>query len=419
MRKSMKLAVSLVALLGAALLPATASVAADVEFWSPFTGPDGTAIDALVKDFNSTAGSAAGVNVKLLIIPWEQYYTKLSVALASRTAPDLAVMHSHQIAGFVKQGALEAYTPEEVTNAGLVEADYIAPLWGAGIVNAERFGVPIDAFPRHIYYNKALFEQAGLDPANPPKTGAELLEAAKKIDALGDDIHGLFFQLVGSGVVRNFYSLYWQYQDDLYNADMTDVADGFAESAKKALMGLKVFLDEGVAPKEEISDSAAQFAQNKIGISLTQITDLAVYQTAAAEQGLQYGVAVLPQFGDRPATFALGHNFIVPRGTPAEARAEAMVFVKWMGDNSLAWTKTGKMPAKVTTLNSAEFQALPEQAIVAKSLEYVHFPPALSVQPLVDSAVQRTIEAFYAGQADVDQTVTQLAEAIRAELAKK
>lgn len=339
--------------------------------------------------------------------------------MASRTAPDLAVMHSHQIATFVKQGAVEAFTSDEIANAGLVEAEYIAPLWNAGIVGDQRYGVPIDAFPRHIYYNKALFEQAGLDPNNPPKTGAEMLDAAKKIQSLGDGVNGLFFQLTGSGVARNFYSFYWQYQDDLFNADMTDVADGFADSAKKSLETLKTFLDEGVAPKEVIADSAALFAQNKIGISLTQITDLPVYQAAAADQGLQYGVAPLPTFGDKAATFALGHNFVIPRGTPPEARADALVFIKWIGDNSIAWTKTGKMPAKATVLESEEFKALPEQALIATSLDYVKFPPASSVQPAVDRVVQQTGEAFYAGQIDIDTAVQMMADGIREELSKQ
>jgi multiple sugar transport system substrate-binding protein len=141
----------------AALMTPVAAIAGDVEFWSPFTGPDGAAIDALVQEFNAGAGAEAGVKINLLIVPWDDYYTKLSVSMASRTAPDLAIMHSHQIAGFVKQGALEAYTPDEVAAAGLVEAEYIAPLWNAGIVSEQRYGVPIDAFPRHIYYNKTLF----------------------------------------------------------------------------------------------------------------------------------------------------------------------------------------------------------------------------------------------------------------------
>jgi multiple sugar transport system substrate-binding protein len=418
MKLNKRMLVASAAVVAGFIAPMAAS-AGEVEFWSPFTGPDGTAIDALVQEFNAGAGAEAGVKVNLLIVPWDDYYTKLSVSMASRTAPDLAIMHSHQIAGFVKQGALEAYTPEEVAAAGLVEAEYITPLWNAGLVNGQRYGVPIDAFPRHIYYNKVLFEQAGLDPNSPPKTGAELLDAAKKIDALGDDIHGLYFQLTGAGVVRNFYSFYWQYQDDLYNADMTDVADGFAETARKAIHELKAFMDEGAAPKEVITDSAALFATNRIGISLTQITDLPVYQAAAADQGLQFGVAPLPQFGDKPATFALGHNFIIPRGTPPEARTDALVFVEWIGDNSLAWTKTGKMPAKVTTLESAEFQALPEQSIVAASLDYVRFPPALSVQPAVDRVVQQTVEAYYAGQIDADTAVKMMADGIREELAKK
>lgn len=393
--------------------------AGTVEFWSPFTGPDGTAIDALVRQFNETTGAENDVNVELLIIPWDQYYTKLSVSLASRTAPDLAVMHSHQIAGFVKQGALEAYTPEEIEQAGLVEAEYIAPLWQAGEMEGQRYGVPIDAFPRHIYYNKALFEQAGLDPEAPPKTGEEMLEAARAIKALGGDVHGTFLPLTGSGATRNFYALYWQYQDDLYNADNTDVAEGFTESATKALTNLKTFLDEGLAPTEEPSDANSLFAQNKIGISLMQITDLPVYQTAAADQGLEFGVAPIPQFGDQPATFALGHNFIIPRGTPPEARQDAMVFVKWIGDNSVAWTKTGKMPAKVTTLESAEFQALPEQQIVAQSLEYVRFPPPVSVQPAIDRVVQQTVEAFFANQVDAEQAASMMADGIRGELAKQ
>jgi multiple sugar transport system substrate-binding protein len=95
------------------------------------------------------------------------------------------------------------------------------------------------------------------------------------------------------------------------------------------------------------------------------------------------------------------------------------VFVKWIGDNSLAWAKTGKMPAKLTTLNSDEFKALPEQSLIATSLDYVHFPPALSVQPQVDRVVQTAAEAFYAGQVDVDQAVTMMVDGIRQELAKK
>jgi multiple sugar transport system substrate-binding protein len=51
-----------------------------------FSGPDGAAIDALVKEFNAD-GKDAGVPVNLPIIPWHDFNTKLSVAIASRKPP--------------------------------------------------------------------------------------------------------------------------------------------------------------------------------------------------------------------------------------------------------------------------------------------------------------------------------------------
>ncbi|MEV5409979.1 extracellular solute-binding protein [Thermopolyspora sp. NPDC052614] len=47
------------------------------------------------------------------------------------------------------------------------------------------YGVPNVHYSVGLVYNRKLFTQAGLDPDNPPKTWAEVREAAKKIAALG------------------------------------------------------------------------------------------------------------------------------------------------------------------------------------------------------------------------------------------
>jgi multiple sugar transport system substrate-binding protein len=403
----------------AILMTASAATAQTIEFWSPFTGPDGTAIDELVREFNATAGAEAGVEIELLIIPWDQYYTNLSVALASRTGPALAVMHSHQVSGFVRQGALDAFSEEEITGAGLVEADYVPQLWSAGIVEGTRYAIPIDAFPRALYYNKTLFEQAGLDPDTPPATGADLLDAATRISELGDDIYGMTFQVTGAGVARNFYSLYWQYNDDLYNEDMTGVAEGFEDAARNAITDLTDFFDAGASPREQVQDQPSLFTQNRVGFVLLQVTDLPVFKAGEADFGLEFGVAPFPQFGDQPAAFALGHNFVIPRGTDAGNREAALTFINWIGDNSLAWTATGKMPAKLAVFDMPEFRDLTELAVIADAIDIVRFPPNVPMQPSIDRVVQETIEGHYAGQIDLDQTVQLLAEGINAELANR
>ncbi|XVU23673.1 ABC transporter substrate-binding protein [Actinoplanes sp. CA-054009] len=52
------------------------------------------------------------------------------------------------------------------------------------------YAVPVKNYSMGLVYNKALFKKAGLDPAAPPKTWAEVRTAAKKISALGGGIAG-------------------------------------------------------------------------------------------------------------------------------------------------------------------------------------------------------------------------------------
>jgi multiple sugar transport system substrate-binding protein len=52
------------------------------------------------------------------------------------------------------------------------------------------YGVPTKNYSMGLVYNKNLFQRAGLDAKNPPKTWAEVRAAAKKIAALGNGVAG-------------------------------------------------------------------------------------------------------------------------------------------------------------------------------------------------------------------------------------
>jgi multiple sugar transport system substrate-binding protein len=407
---------TLVSALCLGLAAASPAAATDVDFWTLFTGPDGQAISDFVDEFNAGAGAENDVKVNLLIIPWDDFNTKLSVAIASRQAPALTIVNSDQLPVYAKQGALEEFTADELASAGIAEADYHPASWGAGQYDGKQYGVPLGSFPRHIYYNKKLFEQAGLDPNSPPQTGAEVLEDAKAIRALGGDIYGVIFPVTGSGAWREFYSRYWQYADDLYNADMTDVADNFTEAATKVLTDIQALRDAGVAPTQDVNELDAFFAQGRTGIAFSQITNLNLYRTAAQAQGLEYGVAPFPTYGDKPATFAMAHEFLIPKGATEEERAAAMVFIKWVGERGLEWANTGKVPSRLSVLEDERFKADPDLSTIAAAGDRMHFPPSIVEQPAVNRVVQDAMEAFYAGRADIETTVETMAKGIKNEL---
>jgi multiple sugar transport system substrate-binding protein len=406
----------LVSALCLGLAAATPAAATDIDFWTLFTGPDGQAISDFVDEFNASAGAESDVKVNLLIIPWDDFNTKLSVSIASRQAPALTIVNSDQLPVYAKQGALEEFTEDELAGAEIAASDYHQQSWEAGQYDGKQYGIPLGSFPRHIYYNKKLFEQAGLDPNSPPQTGAEVLEDAKAIKALGGDVYGVIFPVTGSGAWREFYSRYWQYSDSFYNADMTDVADDFAEVATKVLTDIQTLRDAQVSPTQDIAELDAFFAQGRVGISFSQITNLNLYRTAADAQGLEYGVAPFPTYGDKPATFAMAHEFLIPKGATEEERAAAMVFIKWVGERGYEWAQTGKVPSKLSVLEDERFKADPDLSTIAAAGDRMHFPPSIVEQPAVNRVVQDAMEAYYAGRTDIEATVETMAKGIKNEL---
>ncbi|QQA42707.1 extracellular solute-binding protein [Pelagovum pacificum] len=414
--KNSILGISGASCIAALMAVATPASAQSIDFWTLFTGPDGEAISDMVAEFNESAGADADVEVNLLVIPWDDFNTKLSVSMASGQAPALTIVNSDRVPIYANQGALEAFTAEELETAGINKDDYIAASWDAGMFEGEQYGVPLGMFPRHIYYNKALFEQAGLDPESPPTTGEEVLAAAEAIEALGDDVHGMIFAKSGSGAFRDFYSRYWQYNPDLYNEDMTDVSDGFEEAATNVLNDIQAMIDADVSPENEVDDPGQLFAQNKVGIVFSQITDLNLYKAAAENQGVEYGVAPFPVYGNEPATFAMAHEFLIPRGASAEDRAAALTFIEWVGARGFEWAMTGKVPSQLAVFEEERFQAEEDLVTIADIRDTIHFPPSIVAQPDVDRVVREAMEAFYAGRADVDQTVQNLVRGIASEL---
>ena len=390
--------------------PTFAQDPVNVLFWSPFTGPDGVVIEAMVNDFNQTAGAEAGVTVELLIVPWDEYYTKLTVAIASGQGPNLAIAHSHRVPSFAQEGVLLEFSDEALTSLNIVPDDYIPALWAAGEYEGVRYALPIDAFPRNLFLNDRVFANAGLDPASPPANLEELISAAEAIKASGDNITPIFFSTTGSWAARDFYSLYFQYASSLLSEDGTSVAPDFNEAAVSALQTWTSLIEQGYAVADP-GDWAALFAQDQIGIVFAQITHLL---SLSQIEGLEFSAAAFPVLGEQPGNFTLGHNFMLPAGgsqDDAHIRG-ALTFINWFGENAFDWAAGGKVPASFAVINSEEFATLEAQAIAAGQMDAMRLPPIIPEQADIDAVVQEYVEAVYGNQLSIEDAVNRMAEEI-------
>ncbi|MEU8029050.1 extracellular solute-binding protein [Streptomyces sp. NPDC049099] len=137
--------------------------------------------EGLIADFEK---KYPGTHVKWIDQPAEGYPDKISADAAGGTLPDVVNVSPDLVAPLAKAGmALDLDK-----GASTYRSEYLAGAWAGhqvpGMSGTYAFPWYLNTGP--LFYNKSLFEKAGLDPAKPPKTYGELfadaLQMAKKSD---------------------------------------------------------------------------------------------------------------------------------------------------------------------------------------------------------------------------------------------
>jgi multiple sugar transport system substrate-binding protein len=132
-------------------------------------------------------------------VPWIEIAGKYLLSLEAGNPPDAVEMSADGSGLWGMEGKLLALN------------DYISPELMADLVNPENimwdgklFGLTFYSPHRNLYYNKALFEKAGLDPEKPPTTWDELIEFGQALNHIdGEDQWG--FGAIGVGQMGLFY----------------------------------------------------------------------------------------------------------------------------------------------------------------------------------------------------------------------
>ncbi len=119
------------------------------------------------------------VTVKAEVIEYDGYMTKYQSAFTAGEGPDIFVGRARNWAMDGGVNPVAAPLPSEVANT---IDETIAPMFKAqGVVDGKRYGWAVEGAMMLLYYNKGHFEEAGLNPDNPPLTVDEFTKAAKQL----------------------------------------------------------------------------------------------------------------------------------------------------------------------------------------------------------------------------------------------
>jgi multiple sugar transport system substrate-binding protein len=345
-------------------LPAECSTVA-LEYWNPFTGPDGPFMGRLTDSFN-----AANPNIQVTMTSQAEYYTQLGTAAASNSLPAVAIVHADQVATQAYRNVIRPID-DLVAQIGLSGSDFPEGVWAAGEVNGSRYAIPLDIHPGVFYYNMDLLAAAGI--STPPANQAEFDAAAAALT--NGDTKG-FLLTAGFFSQMIFPTLLHQYGGSEFNADGTEATYN-SEAGVRALQWMKDVQSQYGEPNLETDAEINGFKAGVTAMMMNGIWQITNVTGDAVEfQGM--GTAV-PQFGDQPAVWAGSHQLTLPaQATDDPCRdAAAAIFIKYLLDNSVEWARAGQIPASNSVRASAEFQTVEPQASIAPSVENAFFPPAV------------------------------------------
>jgi multiple sugar transport system substrate-binding protein len=184
------------------------------------------------------------------------------------------------------------------------------------------FGVPNVHYGVGLVYNRKLFTQAGLDPDTPPKTWAEVRDAAKKIAGLGAGF-------VGYGEYSGGNTGGWHFTQALYGRGGSMLSDDGKKAAFNSPEGKAVlqnlhdmrWVDNSMGNKLLVGWESLMMAMGsgKVGMMLGApdvVTDVVnKFKGNVAD----YGITGFPE---AKASLSGGEAYMVnPKATPAEAKA--------------------------------------------------------------------------------------------------
>ena len=395
----------------------------EISFWHSMGGVNGQAIDALVEKFNTENELGITVNAQYQG-EYDDSLNKLKSAQIGNMGADLVQVYEIGSRFMIESGWI--IPMQEMIDADGYDMSSIEPNLAAYYtIDDKLYSMPFNSSTPIMYYNKDMFEKAGITEVPDSleaieEVGEQLLNKGGAGEVISLGIYGWFFeQFMGK------QGLDYANNENGRKEAATAVAFDENGGAANILTAWKSLYDKGYAPNVGKGGDAglADFSAGKSAITLGS--------TASLKQILQdvngkfeVGTAYFPKVksSDEGGVSIGGASlWALNNNDPKKARA-TWEFIKFLvsSESQAYWNaQTGYFPVttdaheeqvfKDNIAKYPQFQTAIDQ-LHDSSSEYVG--ALLSVFPEARATVESQIESLLNGDQNVDETVSNMADAI-------
>ena len=393
---------------------ASASAAEELRF-TVWTGSEAhlAMLNGIAESFAETHPD---VTVQFDTIPFGDYVQKLTLQLAGGNPPDLGWLLESSAPAFVNAGVLEDVSDTLTAADDYNYADFSKPAMGLWTKDDAVYGIPFSTSPFLIYFNKTLYDEAGLEtPAERAADGTWTWEQLKSdAAALRNADTGVWgYETVdgqgyGARVMHNLMPIVRAYGGEAWT-DGACTLDSPESAEAVQLFHDMVYADQSTVPPGEQGD----FFSGNAALTMTQISRV----TKLADVGFDWGIAPLPS-GPAGEASTVGQAAVVAfaQGKNKEVAAEFLAHMT--SAENVAKMAEFFPPARVSVLESDAFLSsnpavTPEQMeIVAAGIEDGSVLPSHERYPQIEAASRPDFDALWAADADVPAVLARLCDDI-------
>jgi len=341
----------------------------EIEYWQYTFAQRVQAIDELIKRFEA---ANPGIKVKHTHVPYDDFRLKIAAAIPAGQGPDVVQLFYGWLHDYLKAKLLQPLPPELFDPAEIEREFY--PLVKQMKVDGQYYAVPTAVRSLALFWNRKLMREAGLDPAKPPQTLDELVEAAKKLtkrDAAGNLLQaGIALDMGGQDHHWLREVLIRQMGGQPYAADGRSVAYNGPAGARAVAWYTDLVARHRVSQFGFLTDGVTAFRSGKAGFTIDGSFRLAAFDGQA---GLDYAVGELPTHEGRRSNFAsYWVNGITPKATGAkkEAAVKFLRFLTTPAAMELWLEKVGELPARKTVAERDAVRSHPKYGAFIRGLAY-------------------------------------------------
>ncbi|MFS0613528.1 ABC transporter substrate-binding protein [Lederbergia ruris] len=389
-----------------------------VKLWHPLTNEGLTAINAVIEAFEKNHPEIK-IDATYVANQGEGQNEKLLAAIAGGNPPDVAYFDRFEIGSWANQGSLEELT-EMAEKEGVTKDKFYPFAWDEANYDDKLYGLPITTDARLVYFNIDQFKEVGLDPNDPPKTIAELEEAAEKLTIK----KGNKFERVGfiPWYAQGWlYTWGWSFGGDFYDEETKKVTANdpkVVEALQWEVDFAKKYNVEDIAGFTDSQGSAAMdpFITGQISMKVSNPGD--VLNIKKYKPDLNFDVFPIPTpSGQDHTTWSGGWSAVMPKG--AKNKEAGFEFMKFFAseEGQKIFSELSGAFATIDSVN--EEIGYKDDPIFGKFIEMLpvaHHRPVIKEGSLYWNELSDAVEKATRGKGTPQELLDEVTEKVNKEL---